>query len=131
MRTQFQKLLVTAVLSFTLVSPGLPVWAGSVGLPEVTTTDPVFGTLGTMAGTRYSTDSVQYIGCSFSNTTGPFVTCSATDKTGKSSLCTSTSPAVATAAKAITDFSYIQYNVAPDGRSCKNLTVENSSENLR
>ena len=131
MKTKFEKLIVTAVLSLTFVSPSLPVWAGSVGLPEVTTTDPVFGTLGTMAGTRYSTDSVQYIGCSFSNTTGPFVMCSATDKTGKSSFCTSTSSAVAAAAKAITDFSYIQYNVAPDGRSCTNLTVENSSENLR
>ena len=131
MKTKFQELIVTAVLSLTLVSPTLPVWAGSVGLPEVTTADPVFGTLGTMAGTRYSTDNVQYIGCSFSNTSGPFVMCSATDKAGKSSFCTSTSPAVAAAAKAITDFSYIQYNVALDGRSCKNLTVENSSENLR
>ena len=130
MKVHLQK-LGTAVLSLALVSHSLPAWAGSVGLPEVTTTHPVFGTLGTMAGARYSTDSIQYIGCIFSNTNGPSVVCSATDRNGKSSLCSSYEPQFAAAAKAITDFSYIQFNVAPDGRSCRNLTVENSSENLR
>ena len=131
MKVYLQKLIGTAVLSLALVSHSLPAWAGSFGLPEVTTTHPVFGTLGTMAGARYSTDSVQYIGCHFSNTYGPSVVCSATDRNGKSSLCSSYGSQFAAAAKAITDFSYIQFNVAPDGRSCRNLTVENSSENLR
>ena len=63
MKVKLQKLIGTAVLGLALVSHSLPAWAGSVGLPEVTTTHPVFGTLGTMAGARYSTDSVQYIGC--------------------------------------------------------------------
>src|SRR5262245_29190620 len=110
MKAYLQKLIGTAVLGLALFSNSIPAWAGAVYLYEVTVdlNRINYEAGGSMAGARYSTDSQQYIGCSFSNTNGPFVMCSATDKTGKSSFCTSTNLSLVAAVKAITDFSYIE-----------------------
>ena len=128
MKTKLQKLIGTIVLGLVLFSNSIPAWAGRIYQPEVQIGTTF--TTGSMAGARYSGDSQQYIGCSFSNANGPFVMCSATDKTGKSSFCTSTDPGLAAAVKTITDFSFISFAVA-GGTSCNPLEIESFSSELR
>jgi uncharacterized protein YjdB len=128
MKTHLQKLIGTAVLGLALVSTSIPAWAGGVSLPEVQVNEVYNEASGSMAGTRYSPDSQQYIGCIFDN---PFVTCFAKDTTGKSLVCTSTDPRYATVIKALTDFSRIGFASAPGTGSCTALTVANFSTHLR
>ena len=129
MKAKLHKLIGTAVLGLALVSQSLPAWAGAVSLPQVSV-GPA-GAAGSMAGVRYSADSTQYISCSFSNTNGPYVSCSAADNTGKSLFCVSTQSRFAAAAKAITDFSKIEFGVTPGSSSCSRLQVDNYSYHLR
>jgi hypothetical protein len=129
MKTKLHKLIGTAVLGLALVSQSFPAWAGLVYTPEVFVGSS--GAVGSMAGARYSADSIQYIGCSISNTNGPYVSCSAWDKTGKALSCTSTESRYLTAAKAITDFSAINFSVTPGSARCSYLGVDNYSMRLR
>ena len=124
MKTNLQKLIGTVVLGLALVSTSLPAWAGLVIQPEVYV--QVGFASGSTVAARYSTDSKQYIGCKLSNN-GTFVMCLATDKTGKSAVCTSTDPRFATVIKALTDFSYINFESAQGTGSCLELNVVNES----
>jgi hypothetical protein len=126
MKAKLHKLIGTAVLGLALCSHSLPTWAGGVSHPQVSI-GPA-GASGSMAGARYSADSQQYIGCSFSNTNGPYVVCFATDNTGKSLFCAG--PGNAAAAKAITDFSGIEFSVAGNA-DCSRLAVNNYSYHLK
>jgi hypothetical protein len=129
MKAYLHKLIGTAVLGLALVSQSFPAWAGAVSLPQVTVGPAGAG--GSMAGTRYSADSQQYIGCTFSNTNGPYVSCSATDTTGKSLSCVTSEARYLAAAKAITDFSKIEFGVTPGSAFCSRLQVDNYSYHLR
>jgi len=129
MKAKLQKLIGTAVLGLTLVSQSLPAWAGGVSFPQVTVGPS--SASGSMVGARYSADSQQYIGCRFSNTYGPYVVCVARDNTGKSLFCTSNESRYLAAAKAITDFSNIEFGVTPGTTSCSRLAVYNYSDHLR
>ena len=129
MKAKFQTLIGTAMLGWALVSQSLPAWAGAVSLPQVAVGPASAG--GSMAGARYSVDSQQYIGCRFSNTTGPYVVCAARDNTGKSLFCTSAESRYLAAAKAITDFSHISFDVAPGSTACTRLAVDNYSYHLK
>ena len=131
MKAKLQKRIGTAVLGLALVSHGLPAWAGNVylnGEVQVRTSDAS----GTLTGARYSADSKQYIGCSFSHPSlGLIVDCSARDKTGKSLSCWSNDARFVDAVKAITDSSFIFFTVTPDTGSCGELVVTNNSSFLR
>jgi hypothetical protein len=129
MKAKLHKLLGTAVLGLALVSHSLPAWAGTVNLPQVSV--GTSSAAGSMAGVRYSADSTQKIGCSFSNTNVPSVMCLATDNTGKSLFCVSHESKYLTAAKAITDSSLINFSVTPGSTSCSYLAVQNYSFYLR
>jgi hypothetical protein len=129
MKATLHKLIGTAVLGLTLVSQSIPAWAGLVHTPEVFVGSS--GASGSMAGARYSTDGTQYIGCSFSNTNGPYVVCSAMDQTGQALQCDSTESRYLAAAKAITDFSAINFSVTPGSTRCSYLGVDNYSMRLR
>jgi hypothetical protein len=128
MTATLHKLIGTAMLGLALFSQSLPAWAGLAYAPEVFV--GTTGASGSMAGARYSADSTQKISCSFENTNGPFVMCSASDKTGKTLSCTSTEARYVAAAKAITDFSYINFSVTSGG-VCSYLGVDNYSMRLR
>ena len=128
MKAKIQKLINTAVLGLALLLNSLPAWAGAIIPAEVSITSNIAS--GSMAGARYSADNTQYIGCDFSNTYGPYVICSATDKNGKSFLCTGFGSQYATAAKSITDFSYLIFSYGSYNSSC-NLQVLNNSSFLR
>lgn len=131
MKATLRKLIGTAVLGLALFSPGVPAWAGDVDLygeVQVGTS----GAAGTMTGARYSADSTQYIGCSYSHgSLGLIVDCSARDKTGKSLGCWSNDTRFVNVVKAITDSSYIVFIVPPGTSSCSELTITNSSAFLR
>ena len=128
MKTNFQKLIGTAVLGLAMFSQSLPAWAGLKSTPEVTVA-PNYA-LGSTVGARYSADSKQYIGCSFETTNGPSVVCFAQDKTGKSYVCYKNSATWATVAKGITDFSLINFGGDTAG-SCDILIVEDHSSHLK
>jgi hypothetical protein len=130
MKAKLQKLIGTAGLGLALVSNSVPAWAGYVSDSQEVVVGAASAS-GGMAGVRYSTDGLQHIGCSFSNTNGPFVICSATDETGKSLSCVGTQPRFAVAARAITDFSRIHFSVTPGGIYCAALDVDNFSYHLR
>ena len=129
MKAKLHKLIGTAVLGLALFANSLPAWAGLVYTPEVFV--GTTGAVGSMAGARYSADSTQYIGCTFSNTTGPYVLCNAMDKTGRSLFCIGNQASYLAAAKAITDFSYINFSVTSGGAFCTYLGVDNYSMRLR
>jgi hypothetical protein len=129
MKAYLQQFIGTAVLGLALFAQNIPAWAGEVSLVEVFV--GANSASGSMAAARDSSDSLQYIGCSFSNNGGPFVVCSAKDKAGKSYTCTSTSPALAAAVKAITDFSSIVFGSLDGTASCSGLWVQNFSSHLR
>lgn len=135
MKPKVQKLTAAAVLGLALFSNSIPAWAGYKTTYEVQLGLGQGGQIsyaqGSMGDARYSADSQQYIGCSFSNTNGPFVMCSATDKTGKSAFCTSTDSKMAAAVKMITDFSRIYFEVPQGSTSCRFLAVENGSQFLK
>ena len=125
MNAKIQKLIGTAVLGLAVVAQSLPAWAGAVAQSEVTiTTSTAYGS---MAGARYSTDSQQYIGCTLQNSGGGFVRCTARDKAGKYFTCGSTDVRLTSAAKALTDFSYLAFSITPGSSSCSDLQVYNSS----
>ena|SRR5262245_43992545 len=126
MKTYFQKLMATAVFGLALVSQSLPAWAGAVFRREVEVVPTAAS--GSMVAARYSGDSQQYIGCSFSS--GSFITCLATDKTGRSFVCSKNDPSWSPVVKAITDSSYLLFGTQ-DGVSCSALTVDNFSSGLR
>jgi hypothetical protein len=129
MTAKLHKLISTAVLGVALCASSLPVWAGTVYAPEVVV-GPTYAE-GTMAGARYSADSTQYIGCTFSNTTGPYVLCNAMDKTGKSLFCVTSEARYLTAVKAMADFSHTTFGVPAGSAFCSFLQVANSSYNLK
>jgi hypothetical protein len=129
MKAKLQRLIGTAVLGLALCSHSLPAWAGSVDLSKVEV-GTNFGK-GTMAGARYSGDSQQYIGCSFSETYDLTVNCLARDKTGKSFVCWSNDVRFVDAVKAMTDYSHISFSSAPGTTSCRDIIVTNSSSHLR
>ena len=129
MKAYSRNLIGTAVLGLALGSHTLPAWAGAVSLPQVSV--GTYGAGGSMAGARFSADSQQYIGCRFSNTNDPYVNCSAIDKTGKALFCVGYESRFLAAAKAITDFSNIEFGVAPGSSYCTRLAVYNYSYHLR
>ena len=127
MKTRFQKLMAIAMFGLALVSHNLPAWAGAV-FPREVQLVPGSIAQGSMVAARYSGDSQQYIGCSFSSDS--FVTCSAKDKTGASFVCSTNDPSWRPVVKAITDSSSIIVSTK-DGTSCSALKVYNYSYGLR
>jgi hypothetical protein len=131
MKAKLHKLMATAVLGLALVSNSIPAWAGLVGLTEVGIGyygSTPFAAAGSMAGARYSADSVQLIGCGVYGS-GQFVHCNAKDQTGRSVSCMSSDPRLMDAVKAITDSSLIYFEF--QGGICTTLNVTNESRNLR
>jgi hypothetical protein len=84
--------------------------------------------VGSLSSARFSSDSVQEIGCLTDNT--GLTECSATDSTGKGVTCTSTSSSFASVARSITPGSNINFQFAVGGGTCKYLLVDNRSGNL-
>lgn len=130
MKTYLKKVMATATLGLALVLSSLPTRAGVQENFEVLIN--VHLASGTTAGARYSGDSQQYIGCSFSTTNGPFVMCSATDNTGKSLVCARNDSRWGTIVKAITDFSFIRFSLDPRNLSlCTDLEIDSFSSSLK
>ena len=130
MKTELHKLIRMTMLGLALCSNSLPVWAGTVSLPQVSVTP--YSASGSMVGARYSADNQQYIGCQFWNISGPYVTCGARDSTGKTFFCYSTEPRHAAAVKAITDSSRISVGSTTSSPAiCNQLTVDNYSDYLK
>jgi hypothetical protein len=134
MKTKLHKLIGMAVLGVTLQTQSLPAWAGLVSNTQVTIlhdsndTFKLIGAYGTMTGARYSADTQQYIGCSGLVND---LYCSAQDKIGRFVSCYSSDPKLIAAVNAMTDSSYISFRRAPGTTQCSELTVNNSSPNLR
>lgn len=137
METKLHKLISMAVLGVALQMQSLPVWAGLVSNTQVTILHggnngfELIGAYGTLTGARYSADNQQFIGCSARVSNGIF--CSARDKIGRYVSCYSSDPKLIAAVNAMTDSSYISFRMAPGTgtRQCSELTVNNSSPNLR
>ena len=135
MKTKLHKLISMAVLGVALQMQSLPVWAGLVSNTQVTILHggnngfELIGAYGTLSGARYSADTQQYIGCydSLPNT----IFCSARDKIGRVVSCYSSDPKLIAAVNAMTDSSYINFRLTPGTTQCSELTVNNSSPNLR
>jgi hypothetical protein len=148
MKAQLQQLIGMAVLGLALGAPSLPAWAGNVSLFEVyiyydDATHNSGGASGSMAGARYSADSLQYIGCGTQNpaegaTFSVFVECFAKDSTGKYVICDRfDDERFAAVLTTMTDSSFISFTWKPVPPSqggynrCDTLAVHNSSVLLR
>jgi hypothetical protein len=134
MKAKLPNLIGTAVLGLALVSNSLPAWAGSRTTQEVEISGSI--AKGAVADVRFSSDSQQYIGCTFSKSSSSsgsssFVTCVATDKTGRSLVRSINDPNAPSVVKAISDNSLITFGTLTGRPYCGYLEVENSSEHLR
>ena len=142
MKTRIQKLIGLAALGMMLLTTPTTSWAGWAFSSGVTISlNQVGGSYarGSMVGTRYSADAVQYIGCAAivgSTYTGTEVRtekrteCYAKDKTGVQLRCRSTNGAIYDTVQAMTDSSAIQFWV--DGsNTCTSVNIYHGSERLR
>ena len=91
---------------------------------------------GSMVGARYSTDSLQSIGCEIDFrgpvVPVPYVYCTAVDSTDKYLQCGSNDPKDIETVQAMTDSSYIYFELADRSLGkCGNLTIYNSSGFLK
>jgi hypothetical protein len=110
---------VLALLSSTLA------WAGARFTPEVVL-GPTFA-YGSVAGARYSSDALQYIGCiqvhdSFS---GFFAACYAADRFGGLFSCFTVNPNKQAVIQSISEFSIL--NIFSTAGECTYISVDNNS----
>lgn len=134
MKTNLKNMLGLAALCLTLFANAMPTWAGSVSAPEV-----YIGTRhgissyaqGSMGGARYSADSLQDIGCHMLLYPAPTtVTCYARKSADSAARCTTTVPHHVEAVQAMTDSSYIYFEVDYK-KQCSVLSITNSSGFLK
>ncbi len=142
MKARIQKLVGLAALGLTLLTTPVPTWAGWAFSPGVTIYPNQVGgsyAKGSMVGTRYSADAVQYIGCAAivgSTYTGTEMRtekrteCYAKDKIGVQLRCRSANGAIYDTVQAMTDSSSIQFWVDSSG-TCTSVNIYHGSERLR
>lgn len=68
MKASLKKIVGMTVLGMTLLANTVPTWAGEKNIPEVTVYSHAAG--GGMVGARFSGDTKQRIGCSFTESWG-------------------------------------------------------------
>jgi hypothetical protein len=132
MKAHVQKLVGLAALGLTLVTTPGPTWAGYKFTPGVAIYPNQVGgsyAKGSMVGTRYSADAVQYIGCT-ATATSTRTECSAKATTGAYLYCSSTNGAIYDTVQAMTDSSSIQIQVDGSG-TCTSVNIYHGSERLR
>lgn len=132
MKAKVQKLIGTAVLGLAMFSNSLPAWGGLKYFTEVFVGPISSG--GHLVAARYSADADQFIGCFLEYpTTSPtngYAHCNAREKNGEFSVCFTTDPRMTKAIRAITDSSYISYDVNSSG-SCTALQIHNFSSSIQ
>jgi hypothetical protein len=132
MKAHVQKLVGLAALSLTLLTTPVPTWAGYRFTPGVAIYPNQVGgsyAKGSMVGTRYSADAVQYIGCT-ATATSTRTECYAKNTAGAYLYCSSTNGAIYDTVQAMTDSSSIQFQVDGSG-TCTSVNVYHGSERLR
>ena len=132
MKAHGQKLLALAALGLTLVTTPVPTWAGYRFTPGVTISPNQVGgsyARGSLVGTRYSADAVQYIGCT-TTATSTRTECYAKNTAGAYLYCSSTNGAIYDTVQAMTDSSSIQIQVDGSG-TCTSVNIYHGSERLR
>jgi hypothetical protein len=132
MKAHIQKLVGLAALGLTLLTTPVPTWAGWTFSPGVTIYPNQVGgsyAKGSMVGTRYSADAVQYIGCT-ATATSTRTGCYARNTAGIYLYCSSTNGAIYDTVQAMTDSSSIQIQVDSSG-NCTSINIYHGSERLR
>lgn len=125
--------LITAVKAAVLGTALLldsTAWAGFKYTPEVevgVTSGGVRYARGSMVGARYSSDTIQRIGCTLNNS---YAACSAQDKNNRSLSCSTTNTVVRAMVQGITDSSFI-YFIPDNNGLCTLLQIDNRSEHLK
>jgi len=136
MKTNLKNILGLAALGVTLLTNTLPTWAGSVSTPEVyigTNGNGIPYARGSMVGARYSADSNQSIECRIgfrSGSSGPYMQCNAVVSEDKYLRCQSTDPKHLEAVQAMTDSSYMYFEVGRNGQ-CGGVAITDSSGLLK
>lgn len=133
MKTTFIPLLGVAVLGMTLLCNSLA-WAGAKSAPEVDIrliiNPDTYVARGSMVGARYSNDTQQSIGCTYTVTSGgEYVSCWAMDRLGRFFTCSSTNPNLFTPVRTMTDSSFIQ--ILRDKGKCIEINIDNDSKFLK
>jgi hypothetical protein len=140
MKTNLKKMLGLAALGLTLLANTVPTWAGSVSTPEVyigTNGNGIPFASGSMVGARYSADGQQYIGCSasfHSILSVPIMNCFAVKSSKEQLFCSSVAPKHLEAVQAMTDSSYIYFEVDradPVRPRCVGIAITDSSGLLK
>lgn len=132
MKACIQKLVGLAALGLTLLTTPTPTWAGWAFSPGVTIYPNQVGgsyAKGSMVGTRYSADAVQYIGCT-ATATSRRTECYAKNTANIYLYCSSTNGAIYDTVQAMTDSSSIQFWVDNRG-NCTSVNIYHGSERLR
>jgi hypothetical protein len=109
----------TGALAGYVYQPGVTIWSNNAS--------------GTVAGTRYSSDSIEQIGCELDAWPGTATQgyCFAKNSAGQWKTCISYDPNLVAAAGTVGPASYIQFAVASDNYYCSSLIVQNSAPALR
>ncbi len=136
MKTNLKNILGLATLSMTLLTTVVPTWAGSVSTPEVFISDRggIPYAQGSMVGARYSADNNQFIGCSIrvppNQPLG--IECLALDSASHYLPCLSDDPKHVEAVQAMTDSSYIYFEVDRTRRTtCSVVAITDGSRLLK
>ena len=132
MKAHVQKLVGLAALGLTLLTTPVVTWAGYQFTPGVAIYPNQVGgsyAKGSMIGTRYSPDAVQYIGCT-ATATAMRTECHAKNTAGAYLYCSSTNGAIYDTVQAMTDSSSIQFQVDSSG-TCTSVNIYHGSERLR
>jgi hypothetical protein len=127
-KTQGTKVIAATVFGAVLLL-GNTAWAGAKLAPEVAIGSNT--ARGSMVGARYSTDTVQRIGCTLdAKVNQSSVFCAARDRNGVNLSCFSANPGMREAVQALTDSSYIYFAVNSTG-VCTYLQVQDDSQFLK
>ena len=136
MKVNLKNILGLAALGTTLLTNFVPAWAGYQFRPGVAIESinaGGFAVSGSMVGARYSADTKQNIGCTaFALPTYTWTSCFATNAAGASLVCGSPDPRWAEAVQAMTDSSFIYFEMRnANGGDCSLIKISNDSHLLR
>jgi len=136
MKVHLKKMLSLAALGMSLFTTTVPTWAGFVSTPEVyigVNGNGLSYARGSMVGARYSADNTQRIACRItfdSSIPNLYMECFAADSGGKLLSCSSAAPEYLEAVQAMTDSSYIYFEVGRYGQ-CRGVSITDSSGLLK
>jgi hypothetical protein len=112
-------------ITTTLLLASLSFMAGSAGTGG--------RAMGSLSSARFSDDNTQYIGCAIRVTSGTSpaqAVCFARDEQGDYLSCSSTDYDHRQAMYGISDYSWINFSVAADGRTCSWIEVNTKSTHI-